>query len=69
MCCGVVFHLVWLVFEGSIPTCTCFHLENSFVTCNGDKPKAIIQKLGVKYISKEIALIKILQMFMSARVL
>ena len=21
-------HLVWLVFEGSIPTCTCFHLEN-----------------------------------------
>ena len=22
------FHLVWLVFEGSIPTCTCFHSEN-----------------------------------------
>ena len=21
-------HLVWLVFEASIPTCTCFHLEN-----------------------------------------
>ena len=21
-------HLVWLVFEGSIPTCTCFHSEN-----------------------------------------
>ena len=20
-------HLVWLVFEGSIPTCTCFHSE------------------------------------------
>ena len=26
-------HLVWLVFEGSIPTCACFHLENFFVTC------------------------------------
>ena len=22
------FHLVWLVFEASIPTCTCFHSEN-----------------------------------------
>ena len=21
-------HLVWLVFEASIPTCTCFHSEN-----------------------------------------
>ena len=27
-------HLVWLVFEGSIPTCACFHLENFFVTCS-----------------------------------
>ena len=26
-------HLVWLVFEGSIPTCTGFHSENFFVTC------------------------------------
>ena len=26
-------HLVCLVFEGSIPTCTCFHSENFFVTC------------------------------------
>ena len=26
------FHLVWLVFEGSIPTCACFHSENFFVT-------------------------------------
>ena len=26
-------HLVWLVLEGSIPTCTCFHSEN-FVTCS-----------------------------------
>ena len=25
-------HLVWLVVEGSIPTCTCFHSENFFVT-------------------------------------
>ena len=25
-------HLVWLVFEGSNPTCTCFHQENFFVT-------------------------------------
>ena len=24
---------VWLVFEDSIPTCACFHLENFFVTC------------------------------------
>ena len=24
-CCS---HLVWLVFEGSIPTCVCFHWEN-----------------------------------------
>ena len=29
-CCS---NLVWLVFEGSIPTCTCFHLENFFLTC------------------------------------
>ena len=26
-------HLVWPVFEGSIPTCACFHSENFFVTC------------------------------------
>ena len=26
-------HLVWLLFEGSIPTCACFHTENVFVTC------------------------------------
>ena len=25
-------YLVWLVFEGSIPTCTCFQLK-TFVTC------------------------------------
>ena len=31
-CC---FHLVWLVFEGSIPTCACFHSENFYVTCSG----------------------------------
>ena len=30
-CCS---HLVWLVFEGSIPICTCFHSENLFVTCS-----------------------------------
>ena len=30
-CCS---HLVWLVFEGSIPTCACFPLENFFVTCS-----------------------------------
>ena len=28
------FHLVWLVFEGSIPTCAGFHSENFFVTCS-----------------------------------
>ena len=28
------FHLVRLVFERSIPTCACFHLENFFVTCS-----------------------------------
>ena len=27
-------HLVWLVFEGSIPTCACFHSEKFFVTCS-----------------------------------
>ena len=27
-------HLVWLVFEDSIPTCACFHSENFFVTCS-----------------------------------
>ena len=27
-------HLVCLVFEGSIPTCICFHSENFFVTCS-----------------------------------
>ena len=26
-------HLVWLVFEGSIPTCACFRPEKFFVTC------------------------------------
>ena len=25
-------HLVWLVFESFIPTCTCFRSENVFVT-------------------------------------
>ena len=25
-------HLVWPVFEGSIPTCACIHWENFFVT-------------------------------------
>ena len=29
-CCS---HFVWLVFEGWIPTCACFHSENVFVTC------------------------------------
>ena len=29
-CCA---HLVWLVFESSIPTCAWFHLENFFVNC------------------------------------
>ena len=24
-------HLVWLVFEGSIPTCACFYSENFFI--------------------------------------
>ena len=28
------FHLVWLGFDGSIPTCACFHSENLFVTCS-----------------------------------
>ena len=28
-----IVHLVWLVFEGFIPTCACFHSENFFVTC------------------------------------
>ena len=27
-------HLVWLVFEGSIPTCAYFPLENFSVTCS-----------------------------------
>ena len=26
-------HLVWLVFEGSILTCACFHLAKLIVTC------------------------------------
>ena len=26
--------IVWLVFEDSIPTCSCFHSENFFVTCS-----------------------------------
>ena len=26
-------HLVWLVFEASIPTCACFHEGKLFVTC------------------------------------
>ena len=35
-CCS---HLVWLVFEGSIPTCAGFHLENFFVTCVFANPR------------------------------
>ena len=31
-CCH--YHLVWLVVEGSFPTCACFHSENIFVTCS-----------------------------------
>ena len=27
-CGGVIFHLVWSVFEASIPTCACFPSEN-----------------------------------------
>ena len=27
-------HHVWLVLEGSIPTCACFPLENFFVACS-----------------------------------
>ena len=27
-------HLVWLVFEGSIPTYACLHSENIFLTCS-----------------------------------
>ena len=27
-------HLIWLVFEDSIPTCACFHSGNSFGTCS-----------------------------------
>ena len=30
-CCS---HLVWLVFEDSIPTYACFHSENFLVTCS-----------------------------------
>ena len=30
-CC---LHLVCLVFEGSLPTCVCFPLENFYVTCS-----------------------------------
>ena len=26
-------HLVWLVFEGTIPTCACLYLAKKFVTC------------------------------------
>ena len=26
-------HLVWLVFEGSIPTCACLHLAKNFFAC------------------------------------
>ena len=36
-------HLVWLVFEGSIPTCAGFHSENFFVTCiyTTDRPTVL----------------------------
>ena len=31
--CGIIpIYVVWLVFEGFIPTCACFHSENFFVT-------------------------------------
>ena len=36
-------HLVWPVFEGSIPTCACFHLENFFVTCISDSMQQILR--------------------------
>ena len=34
MCCSVVPILFGWFFEGSIPTRTCFHSENFFVTCS-----------------------------------
>ena len=32
-------YLVWLFFEGSIPTCACLHSENFFVTCDNRSHK------------------------------
>ena len=29
----LMYRLVWLVFEASIPKCTCFHEGKLFVTC------------------------------------
>ena len=43
-------HLVWLVFEGSIPTCAGFHLETFFVTCIYAKASSILGRF-----SEEIA--------------
>ena len=39
-------HLVWLVFEGSIPTCTCFHSEDLFVTCSCCFLRMVSEKRG-----------------------
>ena len=43
-------HLVWLVFEGSIPTCTCFPSEN-FVTCSltGQWQQVVVDE-GVEHV-------------------
>ena len=56
-------HLVWLVFEGSIPTCAGFHSENFFVTfsylhvteCKYVCPR-LCQKQSERYINSKFSL-------------
>ena len=43
-------HLVWVVFEGSIPTCACFHSENVFVTLHITVYQTASVVLGLQFV-------------------
>ena len=39
-------HLVWLVFEGSIPTCACFHSENFVILIHGYQTCPLVESFS-----------------------
>ena len=46
-CC--LSNLVGLVFEGSIPTCTCFHSEKAFVACSLFLVNSVCRRLFIEW--------------------